>query len=303
LKIIRSSSNPLKKKLLKYLSYFDIFEHPLTKAELMYLSGSTSAQVEEVLDELTRENGCYQFQIYYSLQPCVEKLATIRLAKEKQAQHYFKKLPRYAKLISRFPFVSGIAISGSLSKGVMHDDGDIDYFIITKPGRLWICRTSLVVFKKIFLFNSKKYFCVNYFVDENNLLLLDKNMFTAIETAHLLPVYDFDLIERFKKTNQWSNEFVGAFEHPLKVNEVSSKRLMGRFVQFILKGKLGDRLDLFLMKFTYRRWGKKFKHFDAKKFELTMRSNRGVSKHHPRDFQNKVLTAFNERIQTLNLDE
>jgi hypothetical protein len=293
----------LKKRILKYLSYFDIFEHPLTKDELVYLSGSHSDEVELVLHELIQENVCFQFEIYYSLQACVEKLSALRLSKEKQATQYFKKLPRYSKLISRFPFVSGIAISGSLSKGVMHDDGDIDYFIITKPGRLWICRTSLVVFKKIFLFNSRKYFCVNYFVDENNLLLMDKNMFTAIETAHLLPVYQFDLIEKFKQTNGWSAEFVGSFEHPLKVKEVSSKRWLGRMVQFFLKGKLGDRLDLFLMKFTYRRWGKKFKHFDPKKFELTMRSNRGVSKHHPRDFQNKVLTAFNERVQALKLDE
>jgi len=32
-----------------------------------------------------------------------------------------------------------------------------------------------------------------------------------------------------------------------------------------------------------------------------MRSNRGISKHHPSDFQNKVLTAYKERIEKLNL--
>ena len=37
-----------------------------------------------------------------------------------------------------------------------------------------------------------------------------------------------------------------------------------------------------------------FGDFDDAKFELTMKSRRYVSKHHPNDFQNKVLSKYEE---------
>jgi len=271
--------------------------------ELELLLHADKAKINEWVEQLQQEKRIHSKDNYCSLQSNLKEMIAQRLHKESQAAHYFKRLPFYAKLIRSFPFVSAIGISGSLSKNVMHDDGDIDYFIITKPGRLWICRTFLVGFKKLFLFNSKKYFCVNYFIDEENLMIPDHNMFTAIETKFLLPVYNNALINAFKRANSWSDELVLPFEHPIKVNEIHGKSWLGRFTEWMLKGKLGDRFDLRLMKFTYKRWEKKFKDFDATKFELTMRSNRGVSKHHPRDFQNKVLTAYRERLVKLKINE
>jgi len=269
----------------------------------MYLCACNEKDVVHFLSELIEEGICFENNNYYAINKDVTALATQRIDKEKKAVHYFKKLPFYTKLIRSFPFVSGIAISGSLSKNVMHKDGDIDYFIITAPNRLWICRTFLVVFKKVFLLNSKKYFCVNYFVDENNLLIPDKNIFTAIETTHLLPVYNTALINRMKTNNRWTEEFINNFEHPIIAKEIKGKSWIGKFIEFIFRGKMGDRFDLYLMKFTYKKWSKKFKHFDASKFELTMRSNRGVSKHHPRDFQNKVLKEFESRMKKYNITE
>lgn len=271
--------------------------------ELALFLAMDTSQINASLSALIVQKIVFQQDDYYALKPTVNILVAQRLDKEAQAKSYLKKLPFYAKLIRAFPFVSAIGISGSLSKNVMHDDGDVDYFIITKPGRLWVCRTFLVGFKKVFLFNSKKYFCVNYFVDEDNLMIPDHNIFTAIEISFLLPVYNTKLINQFRKTNEWSGAFLHSFNHPVSVKEVKGKSWLGRLIEFCLKGKLGDRLDLRLMQYTYKRWEKKFENFDAKKFELTMRTNRGVSKHHPRDFQNKVLKAYQERLLALNIDE
>jgi len=207
---------------------------------------------------------------YYSMQKSIDAQIKKRLAKEKEAKKYYKKLPFFVNMISKFPFVRGIAISGSLSKGVMYEDGDIDYFIITAKDRLWICRTFLVLFKKIFLFNSKKYFCVNYFVDENNMNIIDKNMFTAIEVTHLMPVFNQELVDQLKTKNNWTTSFLPNFKYPLKPN-----------------------LNTFKKK-------KKNLLVDIGKFELTLRTNRGISKHHPQDFQNKVLKGLQERLTILN---
>ena len=74
-----------------------------------------------------------------------------------------------ARFISKFPFVAAVGVSGSLSKGYYDSDSDIDFFIITQHNRLWICRTLLMVYKKIFLLNSRKYFCPNYFISSEQL--------------------------------------------------------------------------------------------------------------------------------------
>lgn len=286
-------------KISRALAYFDIFKHPLTNDELANLSGNSVIETAAALNDLTEQKVCFKFDEYYSSSNNTEELAKLRNQKEKEASAYFKKLPFYAKLISSFPFVRSIALSGSLSKGVMHDDGDIDYFIITAPNRLWICRTFLIVFKKIFLLNSKKYFCINYLVDENHLEIIDKNIFTAIEVSHLLPVYNEQLIHSLKQKNNWTESYFPNFKHHTKVNQVKAYQPIKRAIENLLNGNFGERLDLFFMKTTYKRWGKKFKHFDPTKLQLTMRSDRGVSKHHPQDFQQKVLTAYQERIDKL----
>lgn len=270
--------------------------------ELEYLCGVQAGDLDKSLFELANAKRCFNQGDFYSVKPEIEEQIKIRKEKEEKASLYFKKLPFYARLIRSFPFVKGIAISGSLSKNVMHEDGDIDYFVITDRGRLWICRTFLVAFKKIFLLNSRKYFCVNYFVDEDNLRIPDENIFTAMEINYLLPVYNKALILEFREANAWSYEYVHPFDHYLDVKEVKGKSWIGRFIQFLLKGKMGDRLDLYFMKVTYKRWEKKFKHFDAATFDLTMRTNRGVSKHHPRNFQKKVLREYETRLGELRVE-
>ena len=44
-----------------------------------------------------------------------------------------KKATKRARFISRFPYVEGVGISGSLSKGYYDDDGDIDFLLLQKP--------------------------------------------------------------------------------------------------------------------------------------------------------------------------
>ena len=178
----------------------------------------------------------------------------------------------------------------------MYDDGDIDYFIVTAPERLWICRTFLVLFKKIFLLNSKKYFCVNYFVDENNLEIIDKNMFTAVEISYLLPVYNASLINQLKLENSWTKDYFPQFTHPISLSYNPPDKKKKKGMEALFRPNFANTLDLWLMKLTFKRWQKKFSHFNNHKFELTMRTNRGISKHHPQDFQNKVLNELNLKM-------
>jgi len=293
----------MKSEILRLLCYFDVFNHPLSRKELEVLVGSEKeSAVQSTLEQLLSDRAIYSSEEYFGIHESIVNQVQMRKEKEQRAQKYYQKLPKYLRIIKSFPFVRGVAISGSLSKNVMHEDGDIDYFIVTAPGRLWISRTLLVLFKKVFLLNSRKYFCVNYFVDEENLEIADKNIFTAIEVNYLIPAYNSALFEDFKTKNSWTNNFLTGGCPESAIKAVEPKKGMKKILELFFYGGWGDRVDLFFMKRTYKRWQKKFKGFDAKKFELTMRTNRGVSKHHPRDFQSKVLREYETRLNQLGLE-
>ena len=89
----------------------------------------------------------------------------------------------------------------------MDEKSDLDFFIITAPKRLWIARTLLVMYKRFFLFNSHKYFCVNYFVDEDHLEIEEKNLFTATELATVIPLYGQVHYTNLLKANPWLKRF------------------------------------------------------------------------------------------------
>ncbi len=208
------------------------------------------------------------------------------------ARNKMKQAIRVSKLIAKFPFVESISISGSLSKNYMEADSDIDFFIITKPKRLWLCRGLLVVFKKLFLFNSRKHFCINYYVDSNNLLIADQNIFTATEIVHLIPTYNGDLFLEFLKQNAWSKIYYPNKNAPKLFGIPRVKSSVRVFLEWMINGTVGEWLDGFFFRITLNRWKKKFGHFNEDEFDLNLRSRKNISKHHPRGYQKVVLDAY-----------
>lgn len=290
-------------QILEPLFYYDIFSYPLTIREIYEFScyktidGAPMNQIEEILAELVRKGYLYEIDQFYALTNAPEWIRT-RKENNKRALKYLKRAHNMTRLMTCFPYVRGVFVSGSLSKNVMPLDGDIDYFIVTKPQRLWVTRTFLVLFKKIFLFNSKKHFCVNYFVDEDLLEIEEKNRFTATEVATVLPIYGSQIYQDFWAANGWLKNYYPNVA-PRNVAQMLSERQgwIQFFMEKILNTKLGDWLDTFFMKRTLKRWNVKFEGMAANDFKIALKSRRNVSKHHPRLFQQKVIQAFTERVE------
>lgn len=279
--------------VLKFIAYFDVFEFPLTKKELINFCGKgNSPEVFSAeINQLIQSSRIHSFENYYFL-PGRKQIIAKRKENEKRAGKYFSKIPVWVRLIARFPFVRSVCISGSLSKGTMPEKGDVDYFIITEPGKLWICRTLLILFKKIFLLNSKKYFCVNYFLDTNNPEVPDKNIFTATEIVFLLPVAGDEYYQKFIQSNNWVKEYYPGFIHPFSLPVYNKKPWVRIAFEYLIDNRIGDRLDDYFMKITLKRWKKKFPQLKGQDFEIAMRTRKNVSKHHPNHFQEKVMAKY-----------
>jgi len=281
--------------LLKPLLYFSLFQYPLTEEEIYDFSESNSKdQVRKELDRLVEDKVIFNIDGFYL---CENDASLIkrRLAGNKMAQDINKKADKVSKFISKFPYVEGVGISGSLSKGYYDEDGDIDFFIITAPNRLWVARTFLILYKKLFLLNSKKYFCVNYFISSNSLEIDEKNRFTATELVTLMPMYGNGSFHDFYKQNTWVHSFLpnkSIFEGLVKMNFVE-KPLFTRLTENILNTKLGEKLDQLFLKITYKKWKMKFSDLEERQFNVALKSTKNISKHHPLNFQRKVIERLN----------
>ena len=285
----------LKKSILLQMLYSEVFQHPLTLAELSGTVKLSSEETASLLNELVTTGLLEESEDFYAVSDVTSKVQLRKQGMERAARLQEKSL-KVGRFIQHFPFVKGVGISGSLSKGILHEDGDFDYFIITQNNRLWVARTLLILYKKLFLFNSRKYFCVNYFVDDKNLEIAEKNRFTATEIQTLIPVTG-SIFSDFHEANNWVRSFYpGSTFLSIRFQE-KTKPWLSRFIMWMLSGRLGEWADLQCMKITFRRWKKKFSYFQDEKFELTLRTRRYISKHHPNDFQTKVLNRHEELIR------
>ena len=285
--------------LLKPLLYFSLFRYPLTEEEVFtYSEASSKEEAKQELECLVKDNVIYRINGFYL---CEDDASLIdrRLKGNKKAREVYAKAERVSRLISRFPYVEGVGISGSLSKGYFDENGDIDFFVITSKKRLWIARTLLILYKKIFLLNSKKYFCVNYFISTNALEIDEKNRFTATELLTLIPMFGNGSFHEFYQKNRWVNSYLP--NKPLNerltyLNPVK-KPLITKFLEFVLNNRFGDYLDTLFLRITYRKWQVKFKKFNQKQFNIAMKSTKNVSKHHPMNFQRRVIDRLNEKYE------
>ena len=284
---------------LRTILYFDLFEHPLKENEIFTLlrnKKTTDDEVSLALQELCKA-GLLHHQGGYFFLPGKNGTIERRLKGEAHAANSLKTAMKFSRRMSKFPFVRGISLSGSLSKNFMDNESDIDYFIVTAPERMWLARTLLILYKKIFLLNSRKNFCVNYFLSEDNLEVPDKNIFTATEVSFLLPTYNYDLYMRFRKANIWSGDFLPNF--PLRGKDYligDSRSLLKNLLEKMFSGSLGSRLDAYFFRITIKFWKKKFRHFDESTFDFRLRSRKNVSKHHPLGYQEKILGRYAERV-------
>jgi hypothetical protein len=224
-----------------------------------------------------------------------ERINGNRLAKKR-----LKSARIFSGIIASFPFTRGVYISGSLSKGYMNETSDIDYFILTSPKRLWLCRSLLIMFKKVFLLNSHKNFCINYLVDTNNMEISDRNIYTATEVALLLPVHNRKLFEEFLETNKWYKKYYPNYNQKINIT-AKGLPVIKKIFEKLLDNRTGDFLDDFFYKITVRFWRKKHRDKDIHGKHTDFHWSKHVSQYHPRNFQFNVMKQFRKKIQEYEL--
>ena len=297
---INTALSDTKRNILATLAYFDLFNYPLTMEEVfLYLPAKSDYnEFGYAIRGLVIDRMIYQFDKFYTLKNDYF-LVDSRLKGNVKAAELISIAKRVSKLMIRFPYVRGIAISGSLSKNFADEKSDIDLFIITAKNRLWIARTLMHCFKKLtFLVNKQHYFCMNYYIDEQELQIREKNTYTAIEVATLMPLHGDAVFEQFYLANAWTREYLPNKCLRLTTAEVEKRSLLKKFIEVLFNNGLGSVLDTLLMNITASRWLKKkqAKKLNMHGIVMGLDAGKHYAKPDPKNFQHKLIVRYQTKV-------
>ncbi len=187
-----------KKSIAKVLKYFSIFGYRPTLDELYTF-----------LPIKVDKNKLKYTPVEYSIR---------RKISQKKLNNWRFRV--YIKLISLFPQIKLVGLSGSISMMNAREDDDIDLFIITEKNRLFTGRLIVVALAQILGLRrtrnnlAMKQFnngfadkvCLNLFFDERNLKVpkFKQTLFVGHEVLQMKPIIvKGDIYERFLKANRW----------------------------------------------------------------------------------------------------
>ena len=298
----RAVEKDFRRDVIRTLLYYDIWRHPLTRAELhAFLPSRTpgGAEFGRRLARLVRDGWIMEDRGYYALPDDGENRVERRLRAERHARGMWIMARCAAHLIKRFPFVRGVLVSGDLSKNATHPKSDVDFLVLTDPRRVWIARTLLILFKKTVLLNSKKFFCINAFASVDTLVVQERNVYQATEVAHLKPLFNTSLFRAYLESNAWIRGYFPNYDPAALLQPRASERssLVQRLAELPFRLLPSDRIDAFLMRVMEKVWARRYPELDDRTRGEIFRCAPGESRSYGGNFQGKILGAYEQKLR------
>ena len=240
--------SPLQQAILATVTYRDLFDYPVTDAEIhRYLHG-ISCGLDEVRTAL-RDERFVRSRLasdgrYYALSGRTA-LFELRRARETASLALWDKAQRHAKRLAALPFVRMAAVTGSLAVNNPGDDADIDFMLVTDGGRLWSVRLMAKVMQLLDDRFSTGELCANHFVSMRALELGDRSLYAAQELAQMVPLFGIDTYDELRRRNPWVLEFLpnAAGAPPVRRTRVQRRGRTRLISEPILRSPLGELVE------------------------------------------------------------
>lgn len=212
------------------------------------------------------------------------------MVQEELVDKRWHRAEKTAWLLQMVPFVRFIALTGSLAYGTVKESSDIDVFIITKKGRIWLTRAwSTLLLRIIGKYRTETrragMICPNRFVTDDYLLIQPENRYHAQDYTQMVPLFDAGgMYDQFIGKNKWMEKY-GFFKPRRAATLVYSPTLNGlrKIWEFILGGMLGDVLENIYRNYQLKR--KKNKYPELNEQDSTIIANDKEIRIHPHPFK------------------
>ncbi|GAB4515938.1 MAG: hypothetical protein OHK0046_20210 [Anaerolineae bacterium] len=286
--------------ILKTIAYADIFDYPITVQELeRYLIGVPASR-DAIHATLTTNRLQQRFisicDDYLTLTGRESNIA-LRRGRSAVAQRLWPHAVAYGQVIGSLPFVRMVAVTGSLAVDNAAANGDIDYLIITEPGRLWLTRLFVVMLVRWAERHEGVTLCPNYFLSESALIIEEQNLFSARELAQMVPVSGMETYDAMRRLNAWTDDyFPNAASAPTPYGEPApeTRRLSTRLLEYVLRTPPGQWIDEWEMNRKIRKLSRQP---GQNPYEVDF--SRDWCKGHFEGHMQRVMKAFDARLHAL----
>ena len=294
----------LEQAILKTVLYSDLFDYPLTPAEITHYLIEVPATLEQVQQHLT-EPLWLDSQIArldrFVVTRGRECLVAHRLDRARASDRLWPRARRLVRVLAALPFVRMVGITGALAMDNSATDDDIDVMLVTAAHRVWLTRAlsvALVYIGKIF----GDTLCPNYVISENVLQLETRTLFAAHEFRQMVPLYGLHVYDQLCQANAWIDSFLPNATAPLRSEPEIRSRFIGRtvkrFGEWLLSGRLGDRLEAWEMNRKLRKFRSKLHQPDGDAI-----LDQDHVKGHFNDYGAPVLRLYENKLKEFQLDK
>jgi hypothetical protein len=298
--------------------YFDLFDYPLTANEIFHYlytggmvgSSYTLLEIEDNLKNnpklkkiITEQGGFYFLKKR-------QEIIKIRLQRYGLAENKFKIVLRALRLIKFLPFIKFVGICNSLAYRNAKKESDLDLFIITTQGRLWLTRLVLILLITILGLRPPKHkvqdkLCLSFYTTENYLDLapikiLTDDIYLIYWLATLMPVYEQDnFYDKFVHANSWLKKYLPNWQpkvlgYRYRVEDSNFSAKISRFKEKFLGKFLGDKAEKWAYNWQYAKMSQKKKDLAVSKHNWVVINDK-MLKLHENDRRQEYLDKFEAR--------
>lgn len=301
------------REILATLAYHDVFDYPLKENEITKYLIDVRSQPQKIKSEilkLQKKRKVSQFDDYFYLNFKNRlKIVNLRKLRTKYSNTKFKKAYFYGKILKIIPQIKLVALTGALAMGNSHKFDDIDLLIVTAKNRLWTTR----FFSNFALWpwkrkpSSKKVSnkaCLNIFIDESDLRIKEKNLYTAHEICQMKLLWDREnAYMRFINANNWVKKYLPNWQPDVKRPTTNDKRKSQKRAVGLSRLALLKPLEAFMILVALRaEWIAKWGQLWYMQRKITKESiGKTQLFFHPQDQASWILSEYAKRIKKFNI--
>ena len=235
----------VKQAIIASLAFFGLYELPLAKKrlfQLLYKKKANREEFERELNFLIDEEKVFRKDDLIALKP--EYFYKFASNKE-ELNKKWSKVKKYFWLISILPFVEHVSVINSLTFGNVHQESDIDFFVVVKNNRLYFVRTAIIlIFKALGLYKNKKHikdrFCFGFYVTKKGMnlepvLLKGEDPLFAFWFASFAPILAKDAYEELVSANSWIKNYFPNFESSSRHQSLLPRNRLTRMIKILIE--------------------------------------------------------------------
>lgn len=282
--------------LLLTVLYADIFDFPLTRDELFtFLVANTGSrsEVDAAVDRFLGDGQRLETDGSFVYLRGRAETVTSRLRRGRAADSSWRYARLYAHLIWALPYVRMVAVTGALAMDNVEADDDIDFLVVTEPGRLWMTRGMIVLLCKLARLRGHTV-CPNYLISCHALRLDEHDLYAAHELAQMVVLHGRSVAARLWAENQWCLSFLpnAQFKAVDGADDVPARpiAMLKALVEAALRSPPGDVIERWERE---RKIAKLSRQVPPEVREVLFSAD--VCKGHDRDHGSRIMSLFASR--------